>query len=1271
MDVGQVYFSIEANGLDDVLKKAQLLDKVLNKIDGKDFRQLSRESAKAMHDIDRHEKDQAAIAKTNAQTEQINAKTATEQSKQRLNNEKRFAVIRASNDKHELNGVKKLTTAYKGAVDARVKADKEATDSTIKGIKATNSALKDQQQMTQKDELHKLKVAKAGLGLKSAELKLAKQTADISAKSTSNLQEMQQQMETNIVRFGSRMQTLGMTLQRITQPFMDVYRGVLMSAGYRLFNMVSSGLASGFARYDTMKMYPKMMAEYEKKTYSAEKSIKELNEAVLGLPTGLDEITDMAQRYTLSLGDMERGTKLAIASNNAFIASMATDTQKYQGILQLQDLMNGKKLQSREWMSLGASMGKAVNEIAKVMGAETQEDIRKFRQELYAGKIDTEEFLDALIKVGTNGGAIDKLAQNMKDTWQALTDNIKNANSRLVANILDTLDEVFEAYTGKSFLKNMQELPKVIDEIGESARQWVRAHPEEIAKFFETLKSIDIKGIVSEFASFARIFGEVYAGIFKTFGGANVVRAALITNMLGKFLATLGGLTKGLATPLAWLGVRGGIAGVIKSLVSAISYTGKHSKAITYTAKHGKALVAASRATSDMALTWQGVASKALNIGAIYVVAQAIKVMSEAMQNFSAVKFSPQMVANLGTATLLAGSLVKFITAMGTVIGASKSAMIGTAIGTGAFYGISKGIEALGNAIGRIGEGMSAGADALDKVNKLQVPKADKVKEVGKALKELAKAFEVEGGTGASALGKAITAWSKGLQADNITKISNTMESIQKLSKIKISDTAIENAKKNFAEIQSFTVELMTLFDTEEQAQMGVMTYSSKGGARSTNGQGGKKMLYSEWKNKVRDFAETISSMSTAFTDLGTLVQGIKSLNKLYKSLGETVNGRQEFSWETFKSQVSNLADNIYSFASNDENSPFWKLQQAANKLKGGQYTKLSELFTEIPKVMQGMQNVYNKMKELNFFKGDRTAKTANFEARLRPVIDVIDYINTQMPDVSNLGGFKTLNNALTKLKASMKQLENLSSYDTSGISVDGIAEVAKKIKQAIKKIESIGEKIIEISITIDGTIEDNGFVAELESVSTRIIDALDTIQPGYKKKTKVDVNGTVKNDVPKKVSKAERQIEAAVNAIPSTITKTVKVVIKGVASSAGVQGLSAAYDALKRNSQHGGRIYRANGGSTRRGTDTVDAKLTPGEWVINRHASSMLGDDILHKLNTLDIRGALNALSLKAGQIQNRTINNNSTKNANVTVNNYHSDGVGYGRASRVVRSL
>lgn len=104
---------------------------------------------------------------------------------------------------------------------------------------------------------------------------------------------------------------------------------------------------------------------------------------------------------------------------------------------------------------------------------------------------------------------------------------------------------------------------------------------------------------------------------------------------------------------------------------------------------------------------------------------------------------------------------------------------------------------------------------------------------------------------------------------------------------------------------------------------------------------------------------------------------------------------------------------------------------------------------------------------------------------------------------------------------------------------------------------------------------------------------------------------------------------------------------------------------------------YRDKGGYVRfvpRGTDTVPAMLTPGEYVIRRGVASVLGKSTLDKLNSMDIQGAMASLGMASIYKTYHTTNtyNNDNRSTTVIQNiNNNSEEYSYARAGKFVERL
>lgn len=365
-----------------------------------------------------------------------------------------------------------------------------------------------------------------------------------------------------IAHAGSALQSFGNAMTQLSSPFRRLTNGIVMGAGYKVLNSFTEGFERGFTRYDTMKKYPKIMAAFGYSAKEAEDSINALDLSVRGLPTGLDEMVDLAQRFTATTGDITKGTKLAIAANNAFLASMSTDTQRYQGMMQLQDVLGGKDMNAREWNSLVSSMTPAIVKMGESLGY-TNKNMDEWIQRVRDGKVSNEDFINTLIKIGNEGGVLESMARESKDTWQAFFANVGNAASRMMAKVITSMDEVVKALGLKdkdgnaidsvNLLLSNKLIPS-IDKMAVRVQKWIKAHPEEITNFFKDLASIDwgilVRGYAKGMLTMIKL-GERFAKLFsgKGLGAAGWFFGA--GGGIGRAATIAGGLLKGLRHPLA------------------------------------------------------------------------------------------------------------------------------------------------------------------------------------------------------------------------------------------------------------------------------------------------------------------------------------------------------------------------------------------------------------------------------------------------------------------------------------------------------------------------------------------------------------------------------------------------------------------------------------------------------------------------------------------------------------------------------------------------
>lgn len=1063
--------------------------------------------------------------------------------------------------------------------------------------------------------------------------------------------DLQKELEHSFVNFGSRMQTLGRTMQNLTAPFNNIMRGFTYGIGYRALNKVIEGFSNAFSRADilnTTETILKLQGYDLGKTFSvgtqkAATAMENLDNAVQGLPTGLDEIVASMKVYVGASEDVEKSTRMAIAANNAYIASGVDATRKRYSERQLQNLMSGAQLTTQQWDSLRKNIPLAMNATAHELHMSMGDMITDLKN----GRLETEKFIDAFIKVGTEG-KIYESAQKLKITWDALSSNISIAFSRMGANILDTLNSVTKKATGRTFLEQLLGVDKngkdmgdgiksMINGISEAAQDWIKANPDKITGFLDELRSFDWKGMLGEIGNFFITIGSVYGKFIKAIGGKNLARFMLWGNTIGKFLTAFGGITRGGAGLFSRILTGAFLKNIVNGIKTIMSV--------------GETVSAAPP------ISWQSVATKAIAIGTIPALAWSLKEAALALQEFEKVDISwPSLITKVGQA-------MTAITMFGTMAGGIGALISGTGpFGWAGAIAVGTGTAA----IAAISGTMIAVAKGLNDISKVEVPDAAKLNEVISAISDVAKAFEAKNPF--EAIGTVLDAWSKGSEFKTISKMAEAFKDIESLSKIKIDNNAMRQAKRNFKAVGKFINDLETVFSDENM----------KKAAGTTNGAGyrGNTNKYSNWQNQVSAFSNIINDITNAMNGMIDLVESAKAIEQLQTKIApvgtamkklfgsddplglvKSLPKNEGLDFSNVKRTMDNIAKGMYNLVEGKD-SPLALLNRVSERTKGMNLGDVLSAFNVIPKIIAKMQEIGAiDTASINLSNLDTiSTKISTFIQKITAALGTGGFGGGTQGFALNVSGFYS---AVHGIKKAIGELNSIPM-------AKDMSAVVKSVTKAVNKLREIGTQIIDINITIQGTVTDN-VGPKVTATAKAITDALDGIKKEYKKKVAVKILlGSHSNTVTRWINAQARSINAAVNNIPESITKRVKVNI-------GLGGTNDPLGLLKPHTGGGigrGLIYRALGGFAfrPRGTDVIPAMLSRGEYVMQAMAARAIGGDVLQKLNHLDIAGAVQNLSARMGQNVG-TINN--TKNANLTINNYNAPSVGFVKGNRWVQSI
>ena len=202
-----------------------------------------------------------------------------------------------------------------------------------------------------------------------------------------------------------------------------VFLGNVMT---QISQQMVAGIQGGIERLDTMAVFPKIMANMGIAAEDSQLAISRVSEAIIGLPTALDDAARSVQRLTMSTGDIDRATDVFIAFNNALISGGAPIQLQASALEQFTQAVNKGKPDMLEWRTLMNAMPAQLSQIAASMGMTSAELGTGLRN----AEIPMDDFLDAIVRLndeGVNGfGSFSEQVQSMTGTVQVALANTRN-----------------------------------------------------------------------------------------------------------------------------------------------------------------------------------------------------------------------------------------------------------------------------------------------------------------------------------------------------------------------------------------------------------------------------------------------------------------------------------------------------------------------------------------------------------------------------------------------------------------------------------------------------------------------------------------------------------------------------------------------------------------------------------------------------------------------------------------------------------------------------
>lgn len=239
----------------------------------------------------------------------------------------------------------------------------------------------------------------------------------------------------------SSMRALNKNSQNTNTSILDIAKGVGV---FKLIDsavgLVRNSLDGAINRFDTLKNYPKVMAQMGFSTNDVAKSTELLKKGVDGLPTSLQELTKSSQSFAILEKSATGGAKTAIALNDAFLASGASAADASRGVQQYSQMLSSGKVDLMSWRTLQETMPYALTQVAKSFGLTGKSAERDLYAKLQSGDITMEQLNKRFVELD---GGVKGFAQTARTATGGIGTsftNMKNAVLNGITGVLKTID---------------------------------------------------------------------------------------------------------------------------------------------------------------------------------------------------------------------------------------------------------------------------------------------------------------------------------------------------------------------------------------------------------------------------------------------------------------------------------------------------------------------------------------------------------------------------------------------------------------------------------------------------------------------------------------------------------------------------------------------------------------------------------------------------------------------------------------------------------------
>ena len=418
---------------------------------------------------------------------------------------------------------------------------------------------------------------------------------------------------------------------------------------------------------------------------------------------------------------------------------------------------------------------------------------------------------------------------------------------------------------------------------------------------------------------------------------------------------------------------------------------------------------------------------------------------------------------------------------------------------------------------------------------------------------------------------------------------------------------------------------------------------------------------------------------------LDGLLQIVPKINEVIKTVNET-----PVDSDAFKNALTSIADLLGSI--NNDLMPNGQTRIGYNLKKfidadtvQNVVDALNNLSTLVNSASSFMQNYADKAVDWETLKENINTIMESFNGtidgegaveintdKLGTLSSAIGTFETIANKLETIGGkqinFDSIDNMISRIQTIISSLSTLTSVKSAKTLTEQVNTLITTFQTLLTTLEGFDERFLTIGTSWGNNLFQGFSEAD---VSGQCVEYIDEMIATLTAIDMTPVGTDYGNEVVNGFKNAVANMPSAISSVASSLYNYSSSFAQA-GSSLGNSFADSFNSAVSNidvpdvNVEHdsrGGEVptqYYARGGFTKKGTDTIPAMLTPGEFVVSRKAVKGIGVSFLNKINSMDFKGAFKSLMSARGEnsIQatyNQTINNTTNNNygdRSVTIN-------------------